>query len=201
MPHRGIATLSAALMLSFLYLTHLETQFFLLHFYQSLIYLAIILMLFYFEEQYAYMLGMLAPAAWIVMTSATGLLGGGARQAGRLLELHWPTNDVSLMAAVIGVLSVADDRELRVPVEAGIRRTAQIRHDIRDRIDCGGRVLRDPDRGVLAHVPAHAEDGLGRIGGTRNNLHTNENLWRGMQEVGDWPQFQGGTIVEIRGGR
>ena len=106
MPHRGIATLSAALMLSFLYLTHLETEFFLLHFYQSLIYLVIILMLFYFEEQYAYMLGMLAPAVWLLMTYATGLLGGGARQVGRLLREQRPTNEISLMAAVIAVLSV-----------------------------------------------------------------------------------------------
>jgi len=106
MPHRGIATLAAALMLSFLYLTHLETEFFLLHFYQSLIYLVIILMLFYFEEQYAYMLGMLAPAVWLLMTYATGLLGGAARQVGHLLREQRPTNSISLMAAVIAVLSV-----------------------------------------------------------------------------------------------
>ncbi|MGO9641175.1 MAG: hypothetical protein ACLP1Y_07725 [Candidatus Acidiferrales bacterium] len=107
MPHRGIATLAAALMLSFLYLTHLETEFFLLHFYQSLIFLVIILMLFYFEDRYAYMLGMLAPAFWLVMTYATGLLGGAAHQVGRLLEAESVTNGVSLMAGVIAILSVA----------------------------------------------------------------------------------------------
>ncbi len=106
MQHRGIATLAAALMLSFFYLTNLEPQFFLLHFYQSLIYLVIILMLFYFEERYAYMLGMLAPVVWLAMTYATGLLGGGARQVLRLVEFHRPTNDVSLMAGVIAILSV-----------------------------------------------------------------------------------------------
>jgi len=106
MAHRGIATLAAALMLSFFYLTNLEPQFFMLHFYQSLIYLVIILMLFYFEERYAYMLGMLAPTVWLAMTYATGLLGGGARQLWRVVKFQRPTNDVSLMAGVIAILSL-----------------------------------------------------------------------------------------------
>jgi hypothetical protein len=106
MVHRGIATLSGALMVSFLWLSNLEPQFFLLHFYQSLIYLAIILMLFYFEDRYAYMLGMMAPAVWLLLNYATGLLGGAARQVGMLMHARLPNNQVSLMAAVTAVLSV-----------------------------------------------------------------------------------------------
>jgi hypothetical protein len=49
--HRGIATLATALMICFLILSAMEPEFFLLHFYESLIYLAIVLMLFYFEER------------------------------------------------------------------------------------------------------------------------------------------------------
>ncbi len=60
MVHRGIATLAGALMLPFLYLSNLEPQFFLLYLYPSLMYLAIILMLFYFEDRFAYMLGIVA---------------------------------------------------------------------------------------------------------------------------------------------
>jgi hypothetical protein len=44
--HRGIATVASALMVSFLVLSAMEPEFFLLHFYESLIYLAIVLMLF-----------------------------------------------------------------------------------------------------------------------------------------------------------
>jgi hypothetical protein len=106
MVHRGIATLAGALMVSFLWLSNLEPQFFLLHFYQSLIYLAIILMLFYFEDRYAYMLGMIAPAGWLLLNYATGLLGGAARQVGRLMHAQMPNNQVSLMAAVTAVLCV-----------------------------------------------------------------------------------------------
>jgi hypothetical protein len=106
MVHRGIATLSGALMVSFLWLSNLEPQFFLLHFYQSLIYLAIILMLFYLEDRYAYMLGMMAPAVWLLLNYATGLLGGAVRQVGRLMHAQMPSNHVSLMAAVTAVLSL-----------------------------------------------------------------------------------------------
>lgn len=107
MVHRGIATLSGALMVSFLLLSHFEPQFFLLHFYQSLIFLVIILMLFYFEDHWAYMLGMLAPAAWLLLTFSTGLLGGGWRQISRILHAQTPNNIVSLMAGITAILAIA----------------------------------------------------------------------------------------------
>ena len=106
MVHRGIATLSGALMVSFLLLSDLEPEFFMLHFYQSLIYLAIILMLFYLEDQYAYMLGMVAPAVWLLMNYAVGKLGAGAHQLARLAYVQKPSDDVSLMAAITAILSV-----------------------------------------------------------------------------------------------
>jgi len=106
MVHKGIATMSAALMVCFFVLSHLEPDFFLLHLYQSLIYLAIILMLFYFEDRYAYMLGILAPAVWLLLAYATGLLGGAARQVSRMMQLERPNNNVSLLAGVAAVLAV-----------------------------------------------------------------------------------------------
>ncbi len=51
--HRGIATLASALLICFLLLSHFEPEFFLLHLYQSLIYLVIVLLLFYFEDRWA----------------------------------------------------------------------------------------------------------------------------------------------------
>jgi hypothetical protein len=106
MVHRGIATLAGALMLSFLWLGILEPQFVLLHFYQSLIYLAIILMLFYLEDRYAYMLGIIAPAVWLLMNYATGMLGAGFRQVHRLVHAEMPSNQVSLWAAITAALSL-----------------------------------------------------------------------------------------------
>src|SRR5713226_3186808 len=73
--HRGIATLASALLICFLLLSHFEPEFFLLHLYQSLIYLVIVLLLFYFEDRWAYMIGILAPAVWLLLNYATGELG------------------------------------------------------------------------------------------------------------------------------
>ncbi len=106
MVHRGIATLAGALMVCFLLLSHADPEFFLLHLYQSLIYLAIILMLFYFEDHWAYMIGMLAPAVWLLLTYASGVLGGTARQIFRLLSGRSHLNEISLLAAVTALLSV-----------------------------------------------------------------------------------------------
>jgi hypothetical protein len=69
MIHRGIATIAVALALCFLLLSHFDPQFFLIHFYESLIYLAIVLMLFYFEDRWAYMMGIVAPSIWLALTA------------------------------------------------------------------------------------------------------------------------------------
>ncbi len=109
MVHRGIATLAGLLMLCYILLSHFDPDFFLLHLYQSLIYLVIILMLFYFEDHYAYMLGMIAPAASLIMMIATGLITAGLRQVGWLFSPPYPghkADPVALMAAVTAVVLI-----------------------------------------------------------------------------------------------
>jgi len=108
--YRDIATLAGLQVICFLFLSHLEPDFFLLHFYQTIVYLAILIMLFYMEDRWAYMIGMVAPAVWLVMTFASGLLGGAARQLLRLGQGHGLTNPVSFLAAVsalLGLLMIA----------------------------------------------------------------------------------------------
>src|SRR5215469_8360376 len=70
--YRDIATLAGAQILCFFLLSHLEPSFFLLHFYQTIIYLAVLVLLFYMEDRWAYMIGLLAPAAWLVLAFSTG---------------------------------------------------------------------------------------------------------------------------------
>ena len=106
MVHRGIATLAGCQVLCFFLLAHYEPQFFLLHFYQSLVFLTIVLMLFYFEDHWAYMLGILTPAFWLVISFATGLLGAGVRQVGQLFTGEGFNNPVSLLAAITAILAV-----------------------------------------------------------------------------------------------
>lgn len=105
-PYRDIAAVSGLLVLCFLFLSHLEPNFFLLHFYQTVIYLAILIMLFYMEDRWAYMIGIVAPAVWLVMTFATGLLGGAVRQVLRIGHGQSLTNPVSFLAAVTALLSI-----------------------------------------------------------------------------------------------
>ena len=106
MVNRGIATLAAALMLCFLLLSHFDAQFFLVHFYESLIYVAILLMLFYFEDRWAYMLGILAPASWLVLITAIGGLPGFLRQIGLLFHLERPDFAANFLGAVTFLLAV-----------------------------------------------------------------------------------------------
>jgi hypothetical protein len=105
-PYREIAALSSLQVICFLLLSHLEPDFFMLHFYQTIVYLAIQIMLFYMEDRWAYMIGIVAPAMWLLMTFASGLLGGAARQILQLGRGHSLTNPVSFLAAVSALLSV-----------------------------------------------------------------------------------------------
>jgi hypothetical protein len=73
-------TLAVLQVLCFLLLSHLEPDFFLLHF----VYLALLILLFYFEDRWAYMIGILARAGWLVLAFATGSLGAATRQLLRL---------------------------------------------------------------------------------------------------------------------
>jgi len=104
--YRDIATLSGLQVICFFLLSHLEPNFFLLHFYQTIIYLAILIMLFYMEDRWAYMIGMLAPAVWLVLAFSTGLLGAALRQMLGLGHGQEISNGVSFLAAISAILSV-----------------------------------------------------------------------------------------------
>ena len=104
MVHRGIATLSGALMFCFLSLAQFDSAFFFLHFYEALIYLVIILMLFYFEDRWAYMLGMLAPAVWLMLSLLTNALPSAVLNLGRFIGGgEAPTNVALAMVLTSGL--------------------------------------------------------------------------------------------------
>ena len=109
-PYRDIATLAGVQLVCFLLLTHLEPTFFLVHLYQSILYIAILVILFYMEDRWAYMIGMLASLVWLAMAYATGILGSAVRQIGELRGANTSGNAVSfiaLLTAVIAVLMIA----------------------------------------------------------------------------------------------
>jgi len=104
--YRDIATLSALQIICFVLLTHLEPDFFMFHLYQTIIYVAILLMLFYMEDRWAYMIGILAPAAWLVLAFESGLLGAALRRLFQLTRVQAVTNQVSLVAGITALLSL-----------------------------------------------------------------------------------------------
>jgi hypothetical protein len=95
--YRDIATLAGAQLLCFIVLTHLEPNFFLVHLYQSILYIAILVMLFYMEDRWAYMIAMLASVAWLGMAYATGILGSSAQ---RLLDLKNTDVTAALVSSI-----------------------------------------------------------------------------------------------------
>ncbi len=107
MVHRGIASIAMALGICFLLLSHFDPQFFLVHFYESLVYLAIVLMLFYFEDRWAYMMGIVAPAAWLVLTVTWGGVRAVAHEAAPAFHPDDPFFSVGLLTVLGLVLSLA----------------------------------------------------------------------------------------------
>jgi hypothetical protein len=107
MVHRGLATLSGGLMVCFFLLATWEPQYFLLHFYQALMYLALILLLFFFEDHWAYALGMQLPLVWLALTTlGTGLMGGAMQQGMRFVRGQGVTNRTGPMALIVAALGI-----------------------------------------------------------------------------------------------
>jgi len=104
--HRGIAALASAMMICFLVLSTMEPEFVLLHFYQSLIYLIIVLMLFYFHDRWAYMIGMITSVVWLLLAVGLDLVGGAMRQVSRIARAERPTNEVEVVAGIMVILSL-----------------------------------------------------------------------------------------------
>ena len=105
-PYRGIGSLAGLQVVCFLLLTHLEPHFFLLHLYQSILYVGILVLLFYMEDHWAYMIGMLASVVWLGMAYGVGILGESARRLAQLNSFTWASGGVGLVAAVTAVLAV-----------------------------------------------------------------------------------------------
>ena len=129
--YRRIATLAVLQVLCFLLLSHLEPDFFLLHFYRTIVYLALLILLFYFEDRWAYMIGILAPAGWLVLAFATGLLGAATRQSLRLEQGQGLTNLVSFLAAIVDAAQSCDDGRVRPALARGVRGSWQVIDNIR----------------------------------------------------------------------
>jgi hypothetical protein len=78
-PYRDVAALAGAQVLCFLVLVQPEPHFVVIHLYQSILYLAILVMLFYRQDRWAYMIAMLASAAWLGLAYVSRILSSAAQ--------------------------------------------------------------------------------------------------------------------------
>ncbi len=106
-PYRDVATLAGAQIVCFLLLTHLEPNFFLIHLYQSILYIAILVMLFYMEDRWAYMIGMLASVVWLGLAYESGILGSAVRHISQLSSNAGLVALLALTTALLAVLMIA----------------------------------------------------------------------------------------------
>ena len=105
-PYRDIAALAGAQLVCFSLLAHFEPDFFLIHLYQSILYIAILVMLFYMEDRWAYMIGMLASVVWLSMAYATGILGSAVRQLAELRSNTPNINAVDFLALLTALIAI-----------------------------------------------------------------------------------------------
>jgi hypothetical protein len=105
MAHRRLATLAMAAIVCFFLLSQFDPQFFFLHIYESFIYMVLLFLLVHEEEEWAYVLGMAAPAAWVFLIAASNF-GGIARQVSRVLHFQRPDYAANLIGAVCMLISL-----------------------------------------------------------------------------------------------
>lgn len=117
MTHRLVFTLATVMMLLFFLVSNFDRYFFTLHFLESLIYLVMLLLLFYDLEDWAYVMGVVAPFYWIVLTLLSGTSVSGLRALGRAVTFQGMAAPVDLLggtALVVGIaLMVASARSFR----------------------------------------------------------------------------------------
>jgi hypothetical protein len=105
-PYRDIAILATVQIACFSLLAHLEPNFFLIHLYESILYIAILVMLFYRIDRWAYMIGMLASVVWLGLAYETGILGRAVAQMSELRKADWTANLVGLGALLTALVAV-----------------------------------------------------------------------------------------------
>lgn len=106
-PFRDIAVLAGTQVLFFLFLAQFEPRFVVIHLYQSILYLAILILLYYREDRWAYMIAMLASAVWLALAYVSPLLSMAVRDLVALQSSDTTRMAVSVLALVTAAIAVS----------------------------------------------------------------------------------------------
>jgi len=104
---RGIAVLALSVTACFLLLGKMDSRFWMLHIYESLIYGVIAFLLFFSRSRWPYALGILAPSVWILLAIMTNAFGEPMREIQRFLHAQSPNFAVQFVGGMVSLLSVA----------------------------------------------------------------------------------------------
>ena len=107
MGSRSVFTLSAIMMVLFFLASNYDRYFFMVHFLEALIYILILMLLFYRLEEWAYVIGFLAPLFWAVLTFLSGTLLHGFRAMAQLLRLQKVDDPLDAVIALLLVAGLA----------------------------------------------------------------------------------------------
>jgi hypothetical protein len=105
-PYRDIAVLAGTQVLCFLLLAQFEPRF-VIHLYQSVLYLAILILLYYREDRWAYMIAMLASAVWLVLAYVSPLLSMALRKLVAFRSSDTTQIAVSVLALVTASIALS----------------------------------------------------------------------------------------------
>ena len=106
-PYRDIAVLTGTQVLCFLLLAQFEPSFVVIHLYQSILYLAILILLYYREDRWAYMIAMLASAVWLALAYVSPLLRVAVYELVAFRSSDMTQIAVSLLALVTAFIAVS----------------------------------------------------------------------------------------------
>jgi len=105
-PGRNVATLAGAQILCFLVLTQLEPRFFIIHLYQLIPYVAILILLGYGQARWAYMLGPLVSVVWLCLAFMAGFLRSAVERLRTFGNFGAADNLVALLALATAMMAV-----------------------------------------------------------------------------------------------
>jgi hypothetical protein len=104
-PGRDIAALASVQILCFLVVARLEPRFFIIHLYQLIPYVAIVLLIGYRHERWAYMIGPLVSVVWLSLAYMAGLLGSAVERLRNFGSFSPDANSVGFLALATAVVA------------------------------------------------------------------------------------------------
>lgn len=105
-PGRDVALLAATQIVCFLVLTRLEPHYFIIHLYQMIPYAAILLLVGYSLDRWAYAVGAFVSIAWLGLAYIAGLLGSAVERLGTPWNSNTADNLVTVLALATALLAV-----------------------------------------------------------------------------------------------